>query len=99
MIQIGLLKPSASSRKTRLFHAVTIKKPQQLAAAFPLEVVKDLEHLTKDNYKVSDIYGSSCCAVVRPLNWLQNTFEAERVLKPSFLYRGDGTGELSAHES
>lgn len=35
LIRIGPLKQSASSRTTPLFHAATIKKPRELAAAFP----------------------------------------------------------------
>lgn len=64
LIQISLLKLKAFSRRTCLFHAVTIKKRQVLAAAFPL---KALEHLIKDNYKVADNYGSSHCALSDPL--------------------------------
>lgn len=63
------------------------KKPQEHAAAFPSAAVEALEHLTKDNYKVADNYGSSHCAIVRPLNWLRNPFEAKSVLKSSFLSR------------
>lgn len=35
LIRIGPFKQSASSRRNPLFHAATIKKPQELAAAFP----------------------------------------------------------------